>query len=34
MKLDQVRNQVEAIEQEIGIFRGDARKAGVPRKYL
>ena len=34
MKLDQVRQQVKTIEQELGIFRDDAKKAGVPPKYL
>lgn len=34
MKLDQVRQQAEAIRKELEIFREDAGKAGVPPKYL
>ncbi len=34
MKLDEFRNKVKTIEQEIQIFREEARKAAVPPKYL
>ena len=34
MKLEQVKQQVKSVEQEMEIFRGDAKKAGVPPKYL
>jgi hypothetical protein len=34
MKLSEVRNKVKTIEQEIEIFREEAKKAAVPPKYL
>jgi hypothetical protein len=34
MKLEQVQTEVKSIEQELQIFRDDAKKAGVPPKYL
>ncbi len=34
MKLSEVRNKVKTIEQEIEIFREEAKKADVPPKYL
>ncbi len=34
MKLNDVQNKVKTIEQEIEIFREEAKKAAVPPKYL
>lgn len=34
MKLKQVQQEVKSIEQELEIFKEDAKKSGVPPKYL
>ena len=34
MKLEQVRHQADSLEEELRLFREEAKKAGVPPKYL